>query len=349
VRFSDAIDLFVRDMRAQGRMNSDATERNYRVTLSAHCDDVGGYDPAFSDRDDIKKTLRRWQHPNTQRKNRSILVSFYDWCMEEGFRPDNPARQTRRPRQRPTSVYRLTRDEAAAMLDACRTPRERRVIHLGLCAGLRSAELRGLRGEHFNRPGFIRVSPDIAKGGRERWVPIIADLAPVVAEIVTNVGHDEHVIPAERWRDPGVNRDRVELAKQPASRQVLRTVVMEVAARAGIRAHVHPHLMRHAFADHVARSAGVRIAQYALGHANVGTTETYIGAPTLDELAAALQAVSFVTGTRVRPKLAEISLEARTGIEPVESPSRLLEPNLHGWIQAQVDARVPLYMEVFGA
>jgi hypothetical protein len=67
---------------------------------------------------------------------------------------------------------------------------------------------------------------------------------------------------------------------------------MNVAKRAGITAHVHPHLMRHAFGDHVARYAGIKNAQALLGHATVGTTETYVGKPTLDELAAAVSARS---------------------------------------------------------
>ena len=78
-------------MRAQGRLNSTSSERGYRSTLVAHAEDVGNRDPAYISRDDVKRTLRRWPHPNTQGTNRSKLVSFYDWAMEEGLRKDNPA------------------------------------------------------------------------------------------------------------------------------------------------------------------------------------------------------------------------------------------------------------------
>nr|MDQ3934693.1 hypothetical protein [Actinomycetota bacterium] len=192
MRFRKAVDVFIDDMRAQGRLNSDASERGYRFALDAHAEDVDNRDPRYVTRQDVKRTLARWRHPNSQRKHRSVLVSFYDWLMEEGAiddhgnevrRPDNPARQTRRPRKRPPAVYRLTRSEVAAMLAAATGTRERRAIYLGICAGLRNAELRGLQGRHFQRPGFIWVSPDIAKGGRERYVPVIAELEPVVAEI----------------------------------------------------------------------------------------------------------------------------------------------------------------------
>jgi integrase/recombinase XerD len=320
VKFSRAIDLYIADMRSEGRINSPASERSYRGTLDDHCDDLGNRDPSYVGRDDVKRTLRRWTHPNTQRKNRAILVSFYDWAMEEGYRKDNPARQTRRPKSKPPKVYRLTRAEAAAFLAAAGTVRERRIAHLGICAGVRNRELRGLQGRHFQREGWLWISADIGKGARERWVPVLPELEPVVREIRRTVGLDEYVIPAQRWRDPGANLRRGELSRRPSSSQALRTAVMELAARAGISAHVHPHVMRHAFGDHVARHAGIKNAQALLGHADVGT-QIYTGAPTLDELAAA------VAGFRFRPEGerafypleagAANPLEAQTGIEPV--------------------------------
>jgi hypothetical protein len=45
MRFVDAIDRFVEDMRMQGRINSDRTEERYRRTLELHNDDVNGRDP----------------------------------------------------------------------------------------------------------------------------------------------------------------------------------------------------------------------------------------------------------------------------------------------------------------
>jgi integrase len=165
VKFAAAVDAYIADMQTEGRLTSVSSERGYRSTLAAHGEDVGNRDPAYISREDVKKTLRRWPNPNTQGTNRSKLVSFYDWAMEEGVRKDNPARQTRRPRRRPALKYRLTEDEVRAVLAAARGTRERRAIYLGLCAGLRNAELRGLQGRHFARPGLIWVSVDIAKGG----------------------------------------------------------------------------------------------------------------------------------------------------------------------------------------
>ena len=72
--------------------------------------------------------------------------------------------------------------------------------------------------------------------------------------------------------------------------------------------------MRHAFGDHVARYAGIKNAHALLGHADVGTTEMYTAAQTLDELAAAVQGYKFDHGRSKNPYEPP---KAPTGIEPV--------------------------------
>jgi Phage integrase family len=101
-----------------------------------------------------------------------------------------------------------------------------------------------------------------------------------------------------------------------------RRLVGRVGERAGNPWRVKPHTMRHALADHFARLSGdVRVAQYLLGHATLGSTEAYLRHPTLDQLASAVEGVLFgvpseqmFQGARIEPAKPE---EAPTGIEPV--------------------------------
>ncbi len=295
MNFSRAIDLYIADMRAAGRINSDRTEVTYRFVLDLHAADVGNRDPRTIGRDECKQTLARWAQPNTLRARRAALVSFYDWTVEEGIRPSNPARQTRRPRRKSTNVYRLTRGEAIAMLQACETEQETRAIYFGLCAGLRSAELRGLQEIHLSRPGFVWVSASIAKGARERWVPVIEELEPVVAQVLAagSLGRSEYVLTASRWANPPFNTRRIYLRDKPMAPKPLWELVGRVGKRAGISAHVHPHLLRHAFGDHVARYGGIELARAMLGHADVRTTKTYVGDATLEELSIAVRGLRY--------------------------------------------------------
>ena len=301
VDFYRSIDAYVRDMRSAGRINSDRTEAAYRNTLELHAVDVGNRDPRTVGREDCKRTLERWEHPNTQRTRRAALVSFYDWTVEEGIRPANPARQTRRPKRRPSAIYRLTRDEAVAILDACGSLQETRAIHLGLCAGLRSAELRGLRGRNFGRDGFVWVDRDIGKGGRERYVPIVEELQPIVDDIRATVERDHFVLTARRCVDPPFNTTWRDIPTSPMAPKPLWELVVRVGKRAGIANPIHPHLLRHAFGDHLARYGGIELARSMLGHADVGTTKTYVGDATLDELAVAVRGLRFARDPAVTP------------------------------------------------
>lgn len=341
MKFDHAVDLYLSDQRAFGRITSDRTVVAYRSRLLAHAEDVKNRDPRTIGREDIKRTLARWEHPNTRRHAHAVLAAFYDWTMEEGYRKDNPARQVRRAKKRQTSVYRLTRSEVVRLFAACHTQRERWAIRLGAAAGLRRDELRFLRREHLARPGWVHVSHDIAKGGHERWVPVGPDLEDVVAEILEHREPGQHVIAARQVIDPPKNTKWREDANRAASPQAIWRLVSEVAKRAGIHAHIHPHLLRHAYGDHIAKHAGLRAAQHLLGHVDVSTTAgTYVGKPSLDELAVSVHGLSY-DGYPPSPRPAN-PVEATTGIEPVETNFGLPTGFLEG-----VGSNVGLYVSHF--
>jgi integrase/recombinase XerD len=72
--------------------------------------------------------------------------------------------------------------------------------------------------------------------------------------------------------------------------------VKRIGRRAGIGTDVHPHQLRHAFADRVTRMAGLHAAQALLGHASIQTTEGYLTKPSPDELVAAMAKVTITGG-----------------------------------------------------
>jgi site-specific recombinase XerD len=58
--------------------------------------------------------------------------------------------------------------------------------------------------------------------------------------------------------------------------------------------------MRHAYAEHIARQTNnTHVAQHLLGHAHLGTTETYLGRPRLDDMAKAVKDVPYGIRTNV--------------------------------------------------
>jgi integrase/recombinase XerD len=321
VRFDVAIDRFVEDQWAEGNFNSNSTERNYRLALYAHAEDVGNRDPRNTNRDDVKATLRRWRHPNSRRKNRSILKSFYSWVVQEGIRKDNPVDQTRPTKRRPADTRRLTGDEVIRLLNAASTERERRALFLGVFAGLRNNELRGLQGRHFQRDGILEVTPDIAKGKKGRVVPVAPELEPIVARIRMTLEPDDYVLPHQYWADPGTCQQKADDPKRSSSSQALRKLMQDVAKRAGIQGRIYPHQMRYAFGEQMMRHAGLRSTQAMMGHADARTTEIYAGGISLDDMIEAMSGfkIGVVIERAFLPpqKVLANPVEAPTGIEPV--------------------------------
>lgn len=331
MRFDQYVDRFIEHKQRFGDFNSPATLRSYRGTLYAHAEDVDQRDPANTTREHVLTTLSRWDGScsNTLGTRLSHLRSFYRWFMQQGGRKDNPADQVPDIKRRASNTYRFSREEVIALWDAARTTREKRIVRLGIGAGLRRGELLGMQGRHFERPGFIWVSPDIGKGGKGRWIPVIGDLEDVVADIRETVSHDEYVIPARRWRDWGEKRRQIDHPHLPSSPQSLKTAMENLGKRAGIKTHITPHLMRHAFGDHTSKRMSIKVTQEALGHADISTTQrVYTGKFTPDEMAEAFAGFSFLDEQAfpTPQNHPEIPREAPTRIELVQSSSRLILP-----------------------
>jgi site-specific recombinase XerD len=296
--FHKAVDLFIRDMRSEGRINSKNTERAYRAKLGKHGEDVANMNPADVTRADVRGTLRRWEG-NTQVHGHAILSSFYRWCVQEEIRTTNPVDAIRAPKKRQAQVYKLTQSEVVALLrEARKEQRDRWMAGLGVFAGLRAQELLGLQGRHLERKGWVWVSGSIGKGMRERWIPVLADLAETAEEIRGEVGTYDFVLSPRKWP----NGDRVAGGtvgfhrERPLTYPALHKVVVKLGERAGIAGRVTPHTLRHAFGDLVARKAGLRVAQALMGHASVETTQHYTNELSLDDLAAAVQGLDLGTG-----------------------------------------------------
>jgi integrase/recombinase XerD len=192
----------------------------------------------------------------------------------------------------PTAPYRLTADEVARILSVPVTVRELRIAFLMLLAGVRNAELRGLRVRDFARAGFIEIPADVAKGGRPRTLPVVPELQRIVDDIRASANPDHFILGRSSAGGWGPYTFEREDATRPMSSQTVQRCVRQLAERAGIPGKVTPHTVRRAHAEHIARHVRLWLAKELLGHADVQTTQIYVGKPSLDDLSRAIEGVA---------------------------------------------------------
>lgn len=178
----------------------------------------------------------------------------------------------------------LLQEEMQALLDApdpsTRTGvRDRAILHLAVCAGLRVSELIGLRTDDVApQSASIRVR---GKGRRERALPLwkttaaalrawLAIRGPVASpELFVNA----RGMPFTRWGIAYVLRRHTETADRKCS--TLR------------KKQVSPHVLRHTCAMVVLQATrDIRKVSLWLGHSNLTTTEVYVRADPTEKLEA---------------------------------------------------------------
>lgn len=151
--------------------------------------------------------------------------------------------------------------------DTWRDQRDRALLEVLYASGARISEAVGLRTDALE-PG-LRVLRLLGKGGKTRLVPC-GERARVALERWMGTG---------RPQLPGAaKRPEVFLSKSgaPLDRVNAWRRVKSAALRAGIRARVTPHTLRHSFATHLIEGgADLRSVQEMLGHASIRTTEVY--------------------------------------------------------------------------
>lgn len=227
-----------------------------------------GHDPLAATRTLIE-THARWMEelagarPASVARRLSALGKFYEWCQDEGVRPDDPAKRVRRPKVSDTSQrLGLDREQARTLLNhATERPMDALIVALLLFNGLRASEVAGVKHEDFGYDQGHRVLRLIGKGGKEAVVP----LAPR-----TIAALDRYF--AARGTRPGplfFNHDG-----RPMTRQNVDGVVRRLGRKIGLP--LRPHDLRHTSVTNLLK-AGVPLheVQDFARHADPRTTQRY--------------------------------------------------------------------------
>ena len=129
--------------------------------------------------------------------------------------------------------------------------------------GLRFHEVTQLRPSDIAADNtYIRIR---GKGGRERLVPVVDDLKPIL----------DGLSKGGEWLFPSRSK---QLRGEPTTGALtdIRAPLRTALKKAGIEKKVTPHQFRHSFASHLLDAgADIRIIQKLLGHRSILTTQIY--------------------------------------------------------------------------
>jgi len=216
------------------------------------------------------------QHTLNARSQMRIISgirAFYKYLLLENLITDDPTQLLDLPRTGRKLPEFLSIDEierliAAIDLSKPEGERNKAIIETLYGCGLRVSELVNLKISHiyFNE-GFMRIT---GKGDKERLVPFSGKalkqinlyLHEIRSHIQIKKGHEDILF---------LNRRGGKL-----TREMIFTIIKELAIIAGIRKTIGPHTLRHSFATHLVEGgADLRAVQEMLGHASITTTEIY--------------------------------------------------------------------------
>jgi len=156
-----------------------------------------------------------------------------------------------------------------------------------LDAGLRVGEVIKLRRSDLlfnNEPvKSLTVTPEQAKGDKERIIPLSSRLIASISELRDRVwpeknGGDYHF--AFFCSDCNFNL---------TTRQVER--ILEAAGKKYLGFPVNPHMLRHTFATRLMKATDIRTVQELLGHQHLTSTQVYTH-PDFQDLQKAIQQIS---------------------------------------------------------
>ncbi|GLP95550.1 site-specific tyrosine recombinase XerD [Paraferrimonas sedimenticola] len=271
-----AVDAFVEHLWLQQGL-ADNTRAAYRRDLTDFARFVqtkGTLLQAQGDwvQDYLADRLERQLSANSTARCVSALRRFYKWQQQLGRIEHNPMALIQPPktqRKLPTS---LSQTQVEALLNEPdeSEPLEHRdlaMLELLYASGLRVSELVGLTIDQLNlRQGLVRV---MGKGGKERLVPIGEQAMAVISDylagsrgVLLMEKRCDHVFPSQRGK--------------AMTRQTFWHRIKLYVARAGIKADISPHTLRHAFATHLLNhGADLRVVQLLLGHSDLSTTQIY--------------------------------------------------------------------------
>jgi len=282
--FSELISEFIEHLEVE-RGRSQKTAENYYLYLQRLIEFAGDEPITTLDAELIRK-WRLWLNRYTSAQGEPLssitqsyhliaLRSFLGYCSKRGIKTLTPEK-IELPRVRKKQVTFLSGEEVERLIKAVKTQditgvRDRAIIELLFCSGLRVSELVNLNRDHINlKRGEFTVR---GKGQKDRPVFISPEASEWLAEYLKTRTDTYMPLFIRYTGAPSIDSRGDDMRLTP---RTIQRIVSKYARAAGITKHVSPHSLRHSFAtDLLMNGADLRSVQSMLGHSNIATTQVY--------------------------------------------------------------------------
>ena len=220
----------------------------------------------------IKKTGKKNQ-PQSVNNERRFLSAFFTWMRKEKLIAVNPVEAVEPMREQKKPIDFFSPQEMAQLKDGCRTLRERALIEVLRSTGARVGEIVRITVDQINwETGDILILGE--KSNRFRTIYLDPEaLYHYKKYYDSRENETEHMFTTERKP-----YKRLETC-------TIRSIMKEVAARAGVTNRCYPHKMRKTLGMDL-KNKGVDIGtiQEVMGHADSKVTSLYYAQSTADTL-----------------------------------------------------------------
>lgn len=203
----------------------------------------------------------------------SSARAFFRFAERQGWIENPAALQLRGPKLPQLAPKPLAEDAALKLIDQIEfesdepwiAARNVAIVTLLYGAGLRISEA-------LNLPRAIAPLPTslivLGKGGKQRLVPVIPEIAEAVAQYV-------RLCPYTADREGPLFYGARGKKLNP---RIVQGLMQKMRGFLGLPQSATPHALRHSFATHLLKGGGdLRMIQELLGHASLSTTQKYTG------------------------------------------------------------------------
>lgn len=203
---------------------------------------------------------------------------FFKWLGREGLVSSNPVQDVKAPKSKKPLPKALGVDESVQLAefhdetaDPWLEARDSAIVEILYGGGLRLGELLGLDvSASATSRGWLDLDAGeahvLGKGSKRRIAPLGAGAIAALQKWLA-------LRETTGQQNPAVF---LSIRGTRLSAQSVWERLRERSLRAGMRAPVHPHMLRHSFASHLLQSSGdLRAVQELLGHKNIQTTQVY--------------------------------------------------------------------------